>query len=198
MRVEPPHEPGTVWVPPAQMSADDPAAAYDAWYETPLGAAAHRIELALIGDAARPQPGERVLDAGCGTGIYTAWLSGLGLNATGLDRDPAMLAAAHKKVPTAKKAPTARLVLAGQLRAQAQRHLPPLAGLGRTGMRSGVPEAQGLYDPTRAKVGQRLAAGGVPGKKKTPPIAGLSRNSSGKTRTCNPPVNSSPSDEIRG
>lgn len=84
------------------MSADDRAAAYDAWYTTPLGAAAHRIELALIAEAARPRPGERALDAGCGTGIYTAWLSGLGLNVTGLDRDPAMLAAAAEKDPEAR------------------------------------------------------------------------------------------------
>jgi SAM-dependent methyltransferase len=80
----------------------DPAAAYDAWYETPLGAAAHRIEFALVADAARPRPGERALDAGCGTGIYTEWLAGLGLSVTGLDRDPAMLAAARRKAPGAR------------------------------------------------------------------------------------------------
>jgi ubiquinone/menaquinone biosynthesis C-methylase UbiE len=98
----PSDEPDAPADPRRRMSADDRAAAYDAWYTTPLGAAAHRIELALIAEAARPRPGERALDAGCGTGIYTTWLSGLGLNATGLDRDPAMLAAAAGKAPAAR------------------------------------------------------------------------------------------------
>ena len=81
--------------------AGDPAAAYDAWYATPLGSASHRIEAALIDELAAPRPGERALDAGCGAGIYTAWLAGRGLAATGLDVDPRMLAAARRKAPEA-------------------------------------------------------------------------------------------------
>jgi ubiquinone/menaquinone biosynthesis C-methylase UbiE len=77
----------------------DRARGYDAWYETALGAAAHRIELRLIGELAEPEAGERALDVGCGTGIYTAWLAEQGLAVTGLDRDPAMLAAARAKAP---------------------------------------------------------------------------------------------------
>ncbi len=78
----------------------DPAA-YDAWYRTPLGAAAHRLELALVEELAAPVPGERALDAGCGTGVYTAWLAGLGLVVTGADADPRMLAVAGARVPQA-------------------------------------------------------------------------------------------------
>jgi len=75
------------------------ARSYDAWYETALGAAAQRIELALVAELAAPRAGEQALDVGCGTGIYTAWLAGEGLKVTGLDRDPAMLAAARAKTP---------------------------------------------------------------------------------------------------
>ena len=75
---------------------------YDAWYETALGAAAHRIELRLIGELAEPEAGERALDVGCGTGIYTAWLAEQGLAVTGLDRDPATLIAARAKAHAAR------------------------------------------------------------------------------------------------
>jgi len=80
----------------------DRAAAYDAWYGTPLGAVSHRIELALVESLALPKAGERALDAGCGTGIYTAWLVERGAEVTGLDIDPVFLAAARKKTPSAR------------------------------------------------------------------------------------------------
>jgi ubiquinone/menaquinone biosynthesis C-methylase UbiE len=80
----------------------DRGRAYDAWYETGLGAAAHQIELCLVAELAVPAPGERALDVGCGTGIYTAWLAAQGLDVTGLDRDPSMLAVARAKVPGAR------------------------------------------------------------------------------------------------
>jgi ubiquinone/menaquinone biosynthesis C-methylase UbiE len=80
----------------------DRARAYDAWYETTLGAAAHRIELRLIETVGAPEPGERALDVGCGTGIYTSWLTQRGLVVTGLDPDPEMLGAAQMKAPEAR------------------------------------------------------------------------------------------------
>jgi ubiquinone/menaquinone biosynthesis C-methylase UbiE len=86
----------------AAAAEPDRAHAYDAWYATGLGAAAHRSELDLVAELAAPAPGERALDVGCGTGVYTAWLAGHGLDVTGLDRDPAMLAAAHAKAPAAR------------------------------------------------------------------------------------------------
>ena len=78
------------------------AAAYDAWYQTPLGKAAHEIERATVAELARPAQGERALDAGCGTGIYSAWLVSQGLQVEALDRDPEMLAAAQEKAPAAR------------------------------------------------------------------------------------------------
>jgi len=49
-----------------------------------------------------PEPGERILDLGCGTGHLSAAIADGGASVVGLDRDPAMLAearAAHPDVP---------------------------------------------------------------------------------------------------
>ena len=56
------------------------ASVYDAWYQTPLGAACHRIEHELVATLAAPRPGEQALDAGGGTGLYTHWLVEQGLD----------------------------------------------------------------------------------------------------------------------
>ena len=85
-----------------KVTASAPASAYDSWYETHLGAAAHAVELALVAELADPQPGEQALDVGCGTGIYAAWLLGRGLAVTGVDRDAMMLAAAEEKASSAR------------------------------------------------------------------------------------------------
>ncbi|MGE0527979.1 MAG: class I SAM-dependent methyltransferase [Bdellovibrionales bacterium] len=46
----------------------------------------------------KPQPGQRVLDLGCGTGYYCERLEAqFGVQATGVDRSPAMLAVARRK-----------------------------------------------------------------------------------------------------
>lgn len=47
------------------------------------------------------RPGERALDAGCGTGIYTRRLVGCGAEVTGVDVDSEMIAAARLKAPPA-------------------------------------------------------------------------------------------------
>lgn len=77
------------------------AAEYDAWYETPLHAAIDRIEARALLDVAAPRAGERALDAGCGTGVYTTRLADIGLAVTGVDADPEILAWARAKVPEA-------------------------------------------------------------------------------------------------
>ncbi len=43
------------------------ACAYDAWYETSLGAASHRIELALVAELAAPAAGGIVVESWRGT-----------------------------------------------------------------------------------------------------------------------------------
>jgi trans-aconitate methyltransferase len=46
-----------------------------------------------------PQPGERVLDLGCGTGHLTAAIAERGAAVIGLDRSPEMIAAARRNFP---------------------------------------------------------------------------------------------------
>lgn len=76
-------------------------ARYDAWFGTPLGRAMDAAEADAVLRLADPKPGERALDAGCGTGIYTRRLAERGAIPTGVDRDAEMLAAARLKAPTA-------------------------------------------------------------------------------------------------
>lgn len=71
---------------------------YDAWYDTPRGQRVERVERALLDwllDQA--QDARSLLDVGCGTGRFTAWLAGRGLQAFGLERSPAMLAAMRRR-----------------------------------------------------------------------------------------------------
>src|SRR5258707_1483174 len=44
-----------------------------------------------------PQPGEHILDLGCGDGVLTEQLAATGAILTGVDASPTMLAAAHER-----------------------------------------------------------------------------------------------------
>src|SRR6202043_2259805 len=46
-----------------------------------------------------PQPGERILDIGCGTGHLTAQIAESGARLVGVDRSPEMVKAARKVYP---------------------------------------------------------------------------------------------------
>lgn len=73
---------------------------YDRWFETPVGKAVLQYESELILDLLRPGRGERILDAGSGTGIFTRELLARGAAAVGLDISLAMLLyAAGKAAP---------------------------------------------------------------------------------------------------
>lgn len=76
---------------------DDWPERYDRWFETPAGRAVLRYESELILSLLRPGKGERILDAGSGTGIFTREFLARGAEVVGVDISPAMLRHAKKK-----------------------------------------------------------------------------------------------------
>lgn len=80
------------------LNFKDLADRYDAWYQTPLGSLAHALESEAIFDLAETKPGERALDIGCGTGIYTLELARGGVYVVGVDPSMEMLAIAREKL----------------------------------------------------------------------------------------------------
>lgn len=85
----------------AEDGVSECAARYDAWFATPVGRAMDAAEARAVLALAAARPGERALDAGCGTGIYTRRLAERGARVTGVDTNPEMLAAARIKAPAA-------------------------------------------------------------------------------------------------
>jgi ubiquinone/menaquinone biosynthesis C-methylase UbiE len=69
---------------------------YDRWFTTPIGTLVKQYETELILDLLKPGPGEEILDAGCGTGIFTLDLLSAGSRVTGLDVSLPMLRRAKK------------------------------------------------------------------------------------------------------
>lgn len=73
---------------------------YEDWYATPAGQRASRAETELLNGLLAPFADARtVLDVGCGTGHFTAWLARRGLRPIGLDRSPSMLASFRRRQP---------------------------------------------------------------------------------------------------
>jgi ubiquinone/menaquinone biosynthesis C-methylase UbiE len=70
---------------------------YDRWFETPVGKAVLKYETDLVLELLRPGRGERILDAGSGTGIFTPAFIARGAEVVGLDISLAMLVYAAKK-----------------------------------------------------------------------------------------------------
>jgi ubiquinone/menaquinone biosynthesis C-methylase UbiE len=73
---------------------------YAQWYITPHGQRVDVAERALLGALLGHFPtATRVLEVGCGTGHFTAWLATQGWWVVGLDRAPAMIAEAQHQCP---------------------------------------------------------------------------------------------------
>jgi ubiquinone/menaquinone biosynthesis C-methylase UbiE len=70
---------------------------YDRWFTTPVGSLVKQYETELILDLLKPAPGEVVLDAGCGTGIFTSDILGVGSRVIGLDLSIPMLRRVKEK-----------------------------------------------------------------------------------------------------
>jgi ubiquinone/menaquinone biosynthesis C-methylase UbiE len=75
--------------------------AYATWRATLLGSITEAIEERLIIDLVGELAGCRVLDVGCGDGALVCAAASRGADATGIDPDPAMLAAARLRATKA-------------------------------------------------------------------------------------------------
>jgi ubiquinone/menaquinone biosynthesis C-methylase UbiE len=85
--------------------------AYDRWFTTPIGSLVKKYEAELILDLLKPRKGEAILDAGCGTGVFTIDILSLGTRVVGIDISLPMLVQARKKL----KGYPSQLVLADML-----------------------------------------------------------------------------------
>ena len=70
---------------------------YDRWFETPIGALVKKYENELLLELLQPGPQEKILDVGCGTGIFTLNILEFGPRITGLDISYPMLKRAEQK-----------------------------------------------------------------------------------------------------
>lgn len=78
------------------------ARGYDAWFDSPWGRYAWRIEVQALLAALGPLPGRTVADIGCGTGRFLQILARHGATVIGIDSDPRMLAIAATRGPAVR------------------------------------------------------------------------------------------------
>ena len=64
---------------------------YDQWFETSMGQLIKSYEVELILNMLMPSPGEFILDAGCGTGVFTTHILKTGARVVGLELSHPML-----------------------------------------------------------------------------------------------------------
>lgn len=71
---------------------------YDRWFTTPIGSLVKQYEAELVLELLKPKRGEMILDAGCGTGIFTLDILSIGSTVIGLDISLPMLIHAKEKL----------------------------------------------------------------------------------------------------
>ena len=71
---------------------------YDAWFQTPIGRLVKTYEAKTVLGLLKPGRGEIILDAGCGTGIFTLDFLAAGARIVGLEISWPMLITARRKV----------------------------------------------------------------------------------------------------
>lgn len=81
------------------MFNQEDARRYSEWFLTDEGSCALALETGLIQRIWAAGNPQKVLDVGCGTGIFTDWFAGCGHQVTGLDPSPGMLNIARLKLP---------------------------------------------------------------------------------------------------
>ena len=72
---------------------------YERWFQTPIGSLVKAVELDLVLKLLKPRAAEHILDAGCGSGIFTVPVVEHGSRVTGLDRSLPMLERARSRLP---------------------------------------------------------------------------------------------------
>jgi len=70
---------------------------YDVWFTTPIGLLVKKYESELLLSLLKPKSDEFILDAGCGTGIFTLDSLSLGTHVIGVDLSLPMLSRAAQK-----------------------------------------------------------------------------------------------------
>ena len=76
---------------------DEWPARYDLWFTTPIGKLVWELERDLILSLLRPEKGELVLDAGCGTGLFSCDILKAQAQVVGLELSLPMLLRARQK-----------------------------------------------------------------------------------------------------
>jgi SAM-dependent methyltransferase len=78
---------------------------YEKWFQTPIGQLVQSIELGHIMDLLVPERRDRILDVGCGTGIFTESYLQRGARVTGVDLSLEMLRYGVRKPGLGKMLP---------------------------------------------------------------------------------------------
>jgi ubiquinone/menaquinone biosynthesis C-methylase UbiE len=76
---------------------DDWPEKYERWFTTPIGSLVRGVEWELVFELLKPGPGDFILDAGCGTGIFTLDMLSCGARVIGLDLSLPMVKRSARK-----------------------------------------------------------------------------------------------------